>query len=65
MRANDTAPDILECIRLTLVAGSSSTFTEMIRLVNTDDIILQKIRHAALSEDRIRWHNFCKGRASK
>jgi len=30
MRKNDTAPDIVECISLTLIAGSSSTFNEYI-----------------------------------
>ena len=65
MRINDTAPDIVECISLTLIAGSSSTFNEMRREAGADEILHHKIHNAALSQDRIGWHNFCKGRVSK
>ena len=65
MKGVDTADGITECIIHALISGSESTFEEMVRDQSEDTTLNDLIRKAAMTQDTIGWHNFCRGRIAK
>ena len=65
MQRNSTAPEITECITLTLAAGPTAKFEEMVGTSSSTSKLRRMILDAAREQDELGWNNFCRGRISK